>query len=51
MDNEMKEYLKNKLIRDLRKDNSILSTQEIEYLKGIYGIYHIQFNAKKKEIK
>lgn len=49
MDNEMKEYLKNKLIRDIREDNSILSTQEIEYLKGIYGIYHIQFDKERKQ--
>lgn len=48
MDYELEKYLKDKLIRDLRKDNSILSTQEIEYLKGIYRIYHIQF---RKELK
>lgn len=46
MDYELEKYLKDKLIRDLRKDNSILSTQEIEYLKGIYGIYYIQFDDR-----
>lgn len=44
----IEEYLMAKLIRDIREDNSILSTQEIEYLKEIYGIYHIQF---RKELK
>lgn len=44
----IEEYLMAKLIRDLRKDRSILSTQEIEYMKGIYGIYHTQF---RKELK
>ncbi len=47
MDYELEKYLKDKLIRDLRKDNSILSTQEIEYLKGIYGIYDIKFDERK----
>lgn len=47
MDYELEKHLRDKLIRDLRKDNSILSTQEIEYLKGIYGIYHIQFDERK----
>lgn len=47
MDYELEKYLRDKLIRDLRKDNSILSTQEIEYLKGIYGIYDIKFDERK----
>lgn len=44
---ELEKYLRDMLIRDLRKDNSILSTQEIEYLKGIYGIYDIKFDERK----
>lgn len=47
MDYELEKYLRDKLIIDIREDNSILSTHEIEYLKGIYGIYHIQFDERK----
>lgn len=47
MDKEMEEYLRCLLFKDLSQYPSSYYPQVIEYLKGIYGIYHIQFDERK----